>query len=214
MKNIFLFISILILCSFGLRAQEKKSPTYKFLKKRHYVFPDSLAHDTVVLNKHDTVILNNKWPDTLYYNTVYHSKLLASPTIPISFSRVVLINGKYEVTPTISLGYGYAWFLGNFYFHETDKISVDPTLFFGLMADVSLQNNFSLEKLTGFFTGIFVGLSSFTAFAGYDYITKSPLLGIGGRIDLYTLHQSSLRPIGKVREERRHKTGAVPIRNE
>ena len=206
MKNILLLILILILCDSKLIAQEKKSPTYKFLQKRKYVFPDSLAHDTVILNK--------KWPDTLYYNTVYHTKLLGSPTIPISFSRVILINGKYEVTPTISIGYGYAWFFGNFYFNETDKVSVDPTFFFGLMADVSLQNDLSLDKLTGFFTGAFIGLSSFTVFAGYDYIISSPLLGIGGRIDLYTLHQSSLRPIGKVSEARRHKTGALPIRNE
>jgi len=205
MKNSLAFILIFIFFISNLKAQEKKSPTFKFLHKRKYVFTDSLSQDTV---------LNKKWPDTLYYNTVYHSKLLASPTIPISFSRVVLVNGKYEVTPTISIGYGYAWFFGNFYFNETDKISVDPSFFFGLMADVSLQNDFSLNKLTGFFTGAFIGLSSFTVFGGYDYITRAPLLGIGGRIDLYTLHQSSLRPVGKVTEERRHKTGALPIRNE
>ncbi|MEO5572801.1 MAG: hypothetical protein ABIT08_07885 [Bacteroidia bacterium] len=204
MKKSLLITAVLLYPILNLNAQGNKSPTYKFLVKRNYTFPDSISTDS----------LNRKWPDTLYYNTVYRSKVLASPTIPISFSRVVLINGKYEVTPTISIGYGYAWFLGTFYFNETDKISVDPTLYFGLMADISLQNNLSLDKLTGLFTGVFVGLSSFTFFGGYDYITQGPILGIGGRIDLYTLRQSYLKPVGKVWEERPHKTGALPIRNE
>jgi len=205
--KIFCLICIFGLFYSALQAQEKKSPTALFLYKWGYIFPDS----THTHNQPDSA---DKWPDTLYFNTAYRTKLLGSPTIPISFSRIELINGKYQVSPIISLGYGYTWFTGTFVFTETDKILVDPRFYFGAAADISLQNNLSFDKLAGLFTGVFVGFSSFSLFMGYDYITGSPSISIGGRIDVYTFHQLSLKPIGKVREERRHKTGALKIRDE
>jgi hypothetical protein len=91
---------------------------------------------------------------------------------------------------------------------------VDPRFYFGAVADVSLQNDFSFNKLAGFFTGVFIGFGNFSLFMGYDYVTGSPSVSIGGRIDVYTFHQISLNPIGKVRESRRHKTGSLQIRDE
>ena len=140
--------------SVAIGQAEGKSPTAKFLDKRGYTFPgDSTDPERLA-----------KWPDTLYYNTTYRAKLLGSPTIPISFNRVEFVDGKYQITPTIGIGYGYTWFFGHFIFSENDKIIVDPTFFFGL--------------------------------------------------DVFTLSQKSLRPIGKVRELRRHKKIAVPISDE
>ena len=139
---------------------------------------------------------------------------MGSPTIPISFSKIEQVDGVYTVSPTISLGYGYAWFWGDFTFTEMDKIMVEPNFFFGVLADVGLQNDFSLKELGSFFTGVFVGFSSFNLFVGYDYITQSASLGIGGRIDVYTFHQNALKPIGRIVEKRKHKTGALPILNE
>src|SRR3954468_1201759 len=75
----------------------EKSPTLKFLNKRGFVFADTVRKNIRV----DSL---KKWPDTLYYNTVYRAKLLGSPTIPISFSKIERVNGKYEVSPTISIG--------------------------------------------------------------------------------------------------------------
>ena len=199
-------ISILCLViSSSVFGQEEKSPTIKFLNKRGYNFPDT---------SRNIPECHKKWPDTLYYNTVYKARLLGSPTIPISFSKIEHINGKYLVTPSISIGYGYTWFFGDFIFNEDDKITVDPTFFFGLIGDVGLQNDFSLNKLASIFTGGFVGFGSFSLFAGYDYILKSPSIGLGGRVDLFTLSQNFLNPIGKVREARKHKSVALPIGNE
>lgn len=186
--------------------EEEKSPTVRFLLKRGYIFPDSIPVDPENKNK--------RWPDTLYYNTTYVSRLLGSPTVPISFSRIEYIDGKYEVSPTISIGLGYTWFTGQFIFNENDKVTVDPKLFFGLVGDVGLQNDFSFNKLAGIFAGGFIGFGNFSLFAGYDFITQSPSIGLGGRIDLYTVSQNFLRPIGKVRELRKHKKIATPIANE
>lgn len=203
-KIFFLFAAVFFFTT--SKAQEVKSPTALYLYKWAYVFPDTTR--AAVMDSSD------KWPDTLYFNTVYQPKLLGSPTIPVSFSRIELVDGKYQVSPTISLGYGYTWFTGNFIFNETDKITVDPRLFFGAVADISLQNNLQFNKLAGFFTGAFIGFASFSLFMGYDFVTLSPSISIGGRIDVYTFHQLSLNPLGKVREERRHKTGALRIRDE
>ena len=187
--------------------QAEKSPTAKFLYKRGYTFPG---------DSKSTAKRTDKWPDTLYYNTTYKTKLLGSPTIPITFSQVQFINSsQYGITPSISIGYGYTWFFGRFIFSENDKIIVDPTIFFGLVANIGLQNDFNLRKgPTGYFAGGFIGTQAFSLFAGYEFKTHSPTIGLGTRIDVYTLSQKSLKPIGKVRVLRRHKTIATPISDE
>ncbi|MDF2449041.1 MAG: hypothetical protein K0R26_1545 [Bacteroidota bacterium] len=193
------------LSHFAQFKKSDKSPTVQFLEKRGYIFQDSSSRVSKPMEK---------WPDTLYYNTVYVSNLLGSPTIPISFSRIEFVDGKYQVSPTISLGLGYTWFTGNFIFNENDKITIDPKLFFGLIADVGLQNDFSFKELTGIFAGGFIGFGNFSLFTGYDFMSRSPSIGLGGRIDLFTVSQNFMMPIGKVRELRKHKKRATPIENE
>ena len=207
MKAIILVLFTLFFIGKIANAQEEKSPIVKFLTKRGYTFTDS----THVTNRAESL---QKWPDTLYYNTSYRATLLGSPTIPISFSKIVLVNGKFLVVPTISIGFGYTWFIGKFIFNENDKITIDPVFFFGLIADIGLQNNFSLNKLTSIFTGAFIGFGAFTLFGGYDYMSKSPTIGLGGRIDLFTISQNTLKPFGKVREVRKHRRASIPITNE
>jgi len=186
--------------------QESESPIVRYLIKRGYRFPDTSKgayHDTA-----------KKWPDTLYYNTVYKARLFGSPTIPIPFSSIEYVNGQYDVSPTISLGYGYTWFFGDFIFNENDKITVDPIFFFGLIGDASLQNNFSLNKITGLTTDAFIGLGPLSLFMGYDFVNHSASIGLGARLDLYVIFQNTLRPIGKIRPVRKHKKIAFPITNE
>src|SRR4051812_42996045 len=101
-RLVFIAIILWSACAF---AQEEKNPVVEFLTKRGYTFPDSNKVNT----QPDSL---KKWPDTVYYNTTYKSKLLGTPTIPISFSRLELVDGKYVLSPTISIGYGYAWFRG------------------------------------------------------------------------------------------------------
>jgi hypothetical protein len=178
-QKIRILLIILQLCIFSnVMGQEEKSPIVDFLTKRGYKFPESSKTKFIPDS-------TKKWPDTLYYNTVYRAKLLGSPTIPISFSKIEYVGGKYVVSPTISIGYGYTWFTGDFIFNENDKITVDPVFFFGLIGDIGLQNDFSLKKLASIFTGGFIGIGQFSLFAGYDYLSKSATIGLGGRIDLY-----------------------------
>ncbi len=187
---------------------EEKGPISQFLEKRGYEFPDSTKNKFAP----DT---SEKWPDTLYYNTPYHARLLGSPTIPISFSRIEYRDGAYQVTPTLSIGYGYAWFTGEFIFNENDKITVDPRFFFGLVFDLGVQSDFNLlQRPAGVFAGGFVGFGNFSLFFGYDFIPQAPSIGLGGRVDLYTIKQKFLKPIGKVQEVRRHKKVAPMISDE
>jgi hypothetical protein len=197
---------ILLLAILLANAQEEKSPITQYLYKRNYQFPDSTRPAIPDSLK--------KWPDTLFYNTIYKARLLGSPTIPISFSRIENVNGNYVVTPTIAIGYGYTWFYGDFIFNENDKITINPTVSFGLIADIGLQNDFSFQKITGMFVGGFVGVGAFSLFIGYDFISNSASLGLGGRIDLYTINQKYFKPIGKVKEVRHHKSIAPMISDE
>jgi hypothetical protein len=199
----FCFI-LTVLTAAAQDSLETLSPTVKYLIKRHYTFPDSLEQNQVP----DSL---QKWPDTVYYNTVYVAKVLGSPSIPLSFSKIELQDGKYQVSPTISIGYGYTWFKGEFIFNETDKITINPKMFFGLAGAIGLDNSLNLDKLTSVFAGGFIGISSFCLFVGYDFVSYSPSINIGGRIDLFTIKQDFLKPIGKVRELRKHKRAAIPV---
>ena len=207
MKAIYVSLFSVIFIAEIANAQEEKSPTVKYLYKKGYTFSDSITVNTRAKSL-------QKWPDSLFYNTYYRATLLGSPTIPISFSQIVLNKGKFVVVPAISIGGGYTWFIGKFCFNENDKITIDPVFFFGLFADVGLQNDFSLNKFTSVFTGGFIGFGAFTFFGGYDYLSRSVSVGLGGRVDLFTIFQNCLKPFGKVREVRKHKKAAVPILNE
>ncbi len=207
MKALLLLICFSIVVISAGSAQNGSSPTVQFLNKRGYKFPG----DTTKKPQPDSL---KKWPDTLYYNTIYKPHLMGSPTIPISFSKIDYVNGAYVLTPTISVGYGYTWFFGTMMFTEYDELVVDPTFFFGVIGDFGLQNDFDLTRPAGFFTGGIVGFKSYSLFFGYDFIAHSPSIGIGGRIDVYTIKQIYLNPIGKIRTLRKHKSGVIPIRNE
>jgi hypothetical protein len=207
MKSVFLLLAFSVFAISITSAQDERNPIAKFLTKRGYTFPDSTK-------RNDLSGKTNQWPDTLYYNTMYTAKLLGSFTIPITFSSIEITNGNAIVSPNVSLGLGYTWFHGDFIFDEDEKITIDPTFFFGVLADAGIENNFSLNKLAGFFAGGFIGVGSFTLFGGYDIINKYPLIGIGGRVDFFTISQKFLHIIGKVHEVRKHKSIAKQITGE
>lgn len=204
-KRVFLLVLSFIVSAlvFG---QDNKSPNFKFLTKRGYVFPGTNKQSLAVTRE-------TQWPDTLFYNTVYKSSLLGSPIIPISFDRIDLKDGNYQIGSDLSLGFGYTWFFGDFTFNENGKLTIDPQFFFGFyVADIGLKNNFFTGRLTGsLVTGGFVGFKSFSLFGGYDFLAKSVTIGLGARIDLYSISSSYLKPIGKVIEVRKHKRDAKPI---
>ncbi len=194
----FLLFSVFI-SSIAIGQQDTRNPNTKFLTKRGYSFPDSGKNNALPGKP-------SQWPDTLYYNTTYKATLMGSLTIPITFSSIEISNGDAIVSPNVSLGLGYTWFYGDFIFNENDKITVDPTFFFGLLGDAGIENNFSLNRLAGFFAGGFVGIGSFTLFGGYDVINRYPLVGLGGRVDFFTISQKFLHVFGKVHEVRKHKS--------
>lgn len=209
MKSLLLFFCFSFFLILSVRAQDinssDKRPIPVFLEKRGYVFPDSTKGKDTTGNK--------QWPDTLYYNTPYKAKSFGSVTIPFFFSSIELAKGNIIVNPTANLGLGYTWFSGDFIFNENDKITVDPKVFYGLFANTGIQNGLNLKN-GGLFVAGFVGVSSFNLSFGYDIINKSPSIGVGGRIDFYSISQKYLHVLGKVHEERKHKSIAPRITGE
>jgi len=199
----FLLVTLFLFSGISIAIGQTESPISQFLTKRGYTFPGSQ-------NKNNLQDSLKKWPDTLYYNTEYEGVLLGSITIPFFFSSIEIVSAKITVSPTVNLGLGYTWFWGDFIFNENDKITVDPKVYFGLFANTGLENGLGL-KSGGLITAGFVGVSSFTLIFGYDIINKSPSLGVGGRIDFYTVSQKFLHVIGKVHQVRKHKKINPPI---
>ncbi|MCX6257423.1 MAG: hypothetical protein NTW49_05945 [Bacteroidia bacterium] len=207
-RTVFLLVLSVIVTTL-IFGQDQKSPNYKFLIKRGYVFPGTLKQSQVISQE-------TQWPDSLFYNTVYSATLLGSPTIPISFDRIEFKNGDYSIGSSLSLGYGYTWFLGDLTFNENGKMTIDPSFFFGFFAaDIGLKSKFFTSIVTeSIVTGVFVGFKAFSLFGGYDYFGKSVTLGLGARIDLYSISTGKLKPFGKVFEVRKHRKDAKPLTEE
>lgn len=207
--NLYLktLILILIIRPDILYSQDEKSPTVEFLNKRGYFFSD-----TTETGKISTV--QKRWPDTLYYLTLYKASILGSPTFPMTFSKIERNDDKFQVSPAISGGIGYAFFFGDFIFTQIDKIQVNQTVSFGPLFEIGLQNDLNLEKLASLIAGGFAGVGPFVLTFGYDFLSTSFSLGIGQKIDFYTLNQNFLKPIGRIQEVRKHKSVAIPITNE
>jgi hypothetical protein len=202
MKSILSFTIIITLAITSIHAQQDKSPLFRFLKKRGYQF-----HPTDSLK-------NDQFPDTLYYNTIYKAPLLGSPTIPFSFSSINFSNKNFTLNSVLKFGYGYTWFVGDFVFTEDDEISIRQAFSFGIDADFDLTNSFLTGHATSsFVAGGFIGLQTFSLFAGYDFIAKGTTVGVVTRIDFYTLIEWTLKPIGKVYELRGHRKEAIRIKD-
>jgi len=207
MKYLLFAVSLFLFVPSFVDGQDDTSrPIVQFLLKRGYVFPDSIG-------KRHSTDTSHKWPDTLYYNTEYKAKRMGSITIPYFFSSIEIAHGNITVSPAVNLGLGYTWFGGDFIFDENDKIIVDPKLFYGVFANTGLENGLSLKR-GGLYAAGFVGVSSFTLIFGYDIINKSPSIGVGGRIDFYSISQNFLHVLGKVHSVRKHKRIDPPITRE
>jgi hypothetical protein len=204
MRKILLLAAIFLLTVFVTKAQQDKTPLFKFLHKRGYRFLNTNPSKSC-----------DKWCDTLFYNTIYRATLLGSPTIPFSFSSVAFDKkGNYSLNSAIKLGYGYTWFFGDFTFNESDQITIRQAFAFGLEGDFDLQNSFLSGKgTTSFVAGGFIGLQTFSLFLGYDLIQKTSVFGLVTRMDLYTIFPSMLKPFGKVRELSGHRKEAVIVKN-
>jgi len=206
MKQTLLIFATVIFSISITKGQDTVNPLTEFLLKRGYTFPGTPNPVPDSLRQ---------WPDTLYYNTTYKSKLMGSVTIPFYFSLVNLhthgiTDASFTLTSTVNIGIGYTWFWGDFIFGEDDKVTVNPSVYFGLMANTGLENGLNFKQ-GGLLTGGFIGVSSFTLFFAYDIINKAPSLGAGGRIDFYSISQKFLHIMGKVHSVRKHKKVAAPI---
>ena len=85
-RQLFLIFSISFLAISMADGQDTTVPIVQFLVKRGYTFPDSIRKN----HRPDSL---QQWPDTLYYNTVYKSKLLGSITIPFLSSGIEIKGG-------------------------------------------------------------------------------------------------------------------------
>jgi hypothetical protein len=203
-----LFVFLIFTATIAV-GQEDYGPITNFLLRKGYTFPDSAKKNNNTTN-------SQQWPDTLYYNTIYTSKLLGSITFPFAFTSIEKVtvttnnntSSSYEPVSTVSLGVGYTWFWGDFIFYEDDKITVEPKAFFGIYEGTTGS---AFNKLAGLYTGGFIGVGSFSLFFGYDAINKNASIGVGGRFDLYTVSQKHLHILGKVHEVRKHKKIAPMI---
>jgi hypothetical protein len=147
---------------------------------------------------------------------------MRSATIPYALSKFEYADGKYQVEPVLSVGYGYTWFKGTFVFDEDDNVIISPGLYWGALVNAGIQSNFNVSKLSinpnsiynslgSFFAGGFIGFSSLSIYLGYDFISHGPTVGLGGRVDLYTINNKYLKFLGKVRSVRKHKKIVPPI---
>jgi len=71
-------------------------------------------------------------PEHMYYDMPMRGGLIGTPTIPISFSRLVydIPSAQWNLVPNLAIGVGYTWMVGNFTITKENLIHVDPVIVF------------------------------------------------------------------------------------
>ncbi|NPV01493.1 MAG: hypothetical protein HPY53_08945 [Brevinematales bacterium] len=211
---IFLFNIVFYSVCFTQEANSKKSEIQEFFEHENPEYNKTHIESlTIGTNAQET-----KWPKVLYYNTPYCGGLLGTPTIPISFSRLVYSPDTKELylEPSFSIGVGYTFFTGEFYFTEDNKININPYFLFGFSLDIGARNE-SAEKATVFSVtpGAFIGFSSFSLYVGCELMSRQWVLGIGFRLDFFSLDNSRFHVYGdKVIPVYGYPNNAKPINTE
>jgi hypothetical protein len=207
--SIWLF-PILPLLAQDTNSQENQTASEKFLSRYYSISTDTtreLKYFSAIKSANDP-----KWPSTMYYNTEYTAGLFGTPTIPITFNRLQIKDGKAQLGTSISMGVGYTWFFGDFTFLEDGSIKVDHQFLLGIAGDFSIQGSPNEAEIkTGATLGGFLGFKQISLFAGYDFVNKSYPVGIGARLDFFSLSSDKFYPYGTIRPVREPRTDAKII---
>lgn len=118
-------------------------------------------------------------------------------SIPVTLVRLGSDDfGNTRIVPTLSMGIGYFWISATSVIDEkSESIRIDPTSAIGMTTSFGLVNR--IDGTAGiepsFTLAGVIGFRSMAMSFGYDLLTKSPVLGVGFRIDVFGLSRNSYR---------------------
>lgn len=115
---------------------------------------------------------------------------LFTPSLPVSFSRLEQNDaGDWRVGANVAIGASYVFMLGKGTGLEDGSVRVDPAFFIGLTGNFGVAQDPDEDGAISesFMLGGVLGFSGLSVIAGRDILAKTPILGVGGRIDLLTL---------------------------
>jgi hypothetical protein len=124
--------------------------------------------------------------------------LIGTATIPINFARLVKrADGNYDVASQLSVGLGYLFVAGTMVPQSGDVVRIDPGFFIGPAGDIGVRQEENVLK-GAFSLGAVIGFNSIAFTGGYDFLGKSPYLGVSGKFDFFMLkrdafHEYSIR---------------------
>lgn len=113
---------------------------------------------------------------------------LLTPTLPVTFSRLVKQDGEWSVGANITIGGSYVFMLGKGTGLSDGSISINPAFFIGITGNIGVVQDFKKNGIeSSFMLGGVVGFSKVSALIGYDLLLDTPIIGIGTQIDLLTI---------------------------
>ena len=130
----------------------------------------------------------------------------AGTILPIRISTwsvpVTLVRLDYDVfdnariVPTLSLGIGYFWISGSSIIDAKSKsVKIYPKNIIGITTSFGAINrvdgNVGIEG--SFVLSGVIGIHPMAMSLGYDFLTKSPVIGVGFRVDFFALSRNNYR---------------------
>ena len=130
----------------------------------------------------------------------------AGTILPIRISTwsipVTLVRLDYDdfdnvrIVPTISIGIGYFWISGSSIIDtKSESVRIYPKSILGIATSFGaiskVDGNTGIEGSFAV-TGV-IGIHPMTMSLGYDFLTKSPVIGVGFRVDFFALSRNNYR---------------------
>ncbi len=115
-------------------------------------------------------------------------------SVPITLVRLDFNeSGNSFIAPALSVGIGYAWISGVTIIDATsESLRIEPQTSIGIATSFGAVNGVDGITVSITVSGV-IGFNSLNMSLGYDLITETAVLGVGFRIDVFSLSRNSYR---------------------
>ncbi|HLP51398.1 MAG TPA: hypothetical protein VK154_10970 [Chitinophagales bacterium] len=120
--------------------------------------------------------------------------VLLTPSFPVSFGRLEQDNaGNWRIGAQLTLGASYYLVVGKAFLNDNGTTQVEPYFSIGAHIDGGLSQNTETAGVVGNLNvGGSVGFYKYiNVLFAYDVLNKTPVFGLGGRVDLFSFTHGS-----------------------
>jgi hypothetical protein len=151
---------------------------------------EGLRRDTASATKFKELTSTFTLDATTPQPDVVYNIFLGTPSIPVTFGRLELKDGRYTIGSSLTLGVGYSFVLGKALYKPGTSVQIEPHLLGGVALDVGARTEAGeVDLAVG--GSVYVGISRVAISVGGDLVNKTFVIGLATRVDSFTIAENS-----------------------